>query len=204
MFSDYFRNIYCVNLARRTDRWQQASKYFVDCGVPAKRFEAIDAKDFKREYPIKTSAVACSLSHIFIIKQAKFLGWDNVFIFEDDVELRNGFNQIFDEAIKEVPFDWELLYLGGSHNGTNTKITDRVYKVDHTLTTHSYAIRHTVYDKVLKEALKFEQPIDGALCEIQKRGKAYAINPPVAFQADGFSDVESRNVSYPWIKRDLK
>lgn len=207
MFSDYFKRIFCVNLARRTDRWESASKYFSVCGVPAKRFEAIDARDFEIKHELKTSACACSLSHIHIIQQAKFCGWDNVFVFEDDVELKDGFNQIFDRAIKDVPDDWELLYLGASHHNEApppVKITDNVFRVTKGFCTHAYAIRSTVYDIVLADALRMAEPIDSALTRIQQRGKSYVINPPIAFQREDYSDVEQRNMNYSWIRKPLQ
>ncbi len=203
MFSDYFPISYCINLSRRPDRWEQASKEFITCGVPVKRFEAIDANDFKIEYPMKASACACMLSHLQIIERCKAYGLDKVFIFEDDVVFRNGFNQIFDEAIRDVPDNWELLYFGGSHQVKPEKVTDKIYRVTKTLTTHAFGIRAAVFDEILKFPHEWTRPIDCVLTEIQKRGNSYVVNPPIAFQREGFSDVEGRNMNYDWIQKTL-
>ena len=61
---DFFDEIYCINLERRTDRWKQCQSEFDKIGITDKviRFKAFDNK----ENPKK----GCYDSHLSVIKLA--------------------------------------------------------------------------------------------------------------------------------------
>ena len=76
---DFFDEIYCINLERRTDRWNQCQSEFDKIGI-ADRVIKFDAFDNK-ENPKK----GCYDSHLSVIKLAYERKLKNVLIFEDDV-----------------------------------------------------------------------------------------------------------------------
>lgn len=201
---NFVDKIYCVNLDRRPDRWKYASAQFEAAGLKVERFAAIDSQDFKIEYPTKPGACGCALSHYFLIERAKMLGFKTVMIFEDDIELKPRFISELEKCIVELPEDWDMLYLGGSHREKPTKVTDSIYKVSKTLTTHAYIMRSTMFDRTISLLKNIEQPVDGIYADLQKEFNVYLTNPPLAWQREDFSDIEGRKMSYEWIKNEVQ
>lgn len=200
MIQNIVDKAFCINLDRRPDRWAKASVQFEKHGLHVQRFSAIDKNDFKKEYSMPSGAMGCLLSHYFIIERAKFLGWKAVLIFEDDVELHDNFNSLFNECIKDLPDNWDMLYFGGSHRLAPHPVTDKILRVNKTLTTHAYIIRESLYDLVLKDLNKNDEPVDCIYMNLQMRNQVFITNPPLAWQRGGFSDIEERDMHYDWIK----
>lgn len=203
--NDYFEKIYCINLDDRPDRWKSSKEQFDKNNIVVERVSAIRGSDLNLEWPeeIKEGAVGCSLSHLFVMKMAKHLELKNYLILEDDVEFDEDFNSKFSEIYeKQVPSDWDMLYLGGQHfHGMNLEqISENVYRCEYTLTTHSFAVNHTVYDKFIGKLIDITKPCDVHFAEEHKNINAYVIIPHLTWQSQSFSDVENVNVDYTFLK----
>ena len=90
-----FERVYCINLARRAERWQEFTS-----GLPddwpfpqPERFEAIDGERCPPPAWWNTSpgAWGCWRSHVAILKRCLNEGIDSVLILEDDAIFREGF-----------------------------------------------------------------------------------------------------------------
>jgi GR25 family glycosyltransferase involved in LPS biosynthesis len=200
MINTIVDKIFCINLDRRPDRWAKASVQFEKHGLYVQRFSAIDKNDFKREYPMDNANNGCTLSHYFIVERAKLLGWKAVMIFEDDVVLHDDFMNQFNACMKDVPEDWELIYFGGSHRCGPHPVTEKIFRVNKTLTTHAYIIRESMYDFVIENFKKLDEPVDCFYTNVQGKGTSYITNPPIAWQREGHSDIVGRTMNYDWIK----
>ncbi|MEI6710981.1 MAG: glycosyltransferase family 25 protein [bacterium] len=101
-FFSHFEAIYCINLDRRTDRWEVAQKEFKKAGILDRviRFSAFETP--------KKGAAGCLLSHRTIVQIAKERGWENVLVFEDDIEF---IDIDFPVNFLELPAKWNLFYL---------------------------------------------------------------------------------------------
>ena len=112
---DFFDEIYCINLERRTDRWKQCKSEFDKIGITDKviRFNAFDNK----ENPKK----GCYDSHLSVIKLANERKLKNVLIFEDDVAfLKRYDDRKLNKAIENLDkTNWEFFYLGGLERRMN-------------------------------------------------------------------------------------
>lgn len=192
--------IYCINLDRRPDRWKLASDQFYKHQLKVERFAAIDGNDFKINYPADNGNNGCTLSHYFLIERAKILGFDSVMIFEDDAELHPDFNNLLAECFEQLPADWDMLYFGGSHREKPTPVTDRILRVNRTLTTHGYIIRSTMYDQVINNFKNLDNPVDCFYAAWQKEFNVYITDPPLAWQRGGYSDICKREMEYNWIR----
>ncbi len=200
MIKNLVDKIYCINLDRRPDRWQQASNQFDAFCLNVERFPAIDSNDFKVKYPTKAAACGCALSHYFLIERAKLLGLKAIMVFEDDVELSGDFVNELLQCFPELPENWDMLYFGGSHREKPIPVTDKIYKVTKTLTTHAYIMRSTMFDRAIEVLKNIEQPVDGLYADFQKEFNVFITNPPLAWQHEGHSDIEGRTMNYDWIK----
>ena len=76
---DFFEEIYCINLAYRTDKWKMCLEQFEKLGIH-NRVERFDAIKFEGSYPnVNIRSAGCFASHraaINLIKQGK--RWNHV------------------------------------------------------------------------------------------------------------------------------
>lgn len=200
----YFDNTYCITLDARKDRWEQAKEEFSKNNIIAEKVSAIDGSKLNLNFPseIKEGAVGCSLSHLYIMKMAKQLGLSNYLVLEDDVKFIDNFIEIFPHIMNQVPSDWDMLYLGGQHiHGRNIqRVTENIYKCEYTLTTHSFAVKNTVYDLFIDKLIDITKPCDVHFAEEHKNINAYVCIPHLTWQRQGYSDVEKQNVDYEFLK----
>lgn len=220
--NEYFDNIYCLNLNKRQDRWSKVSEQFNRFSIDVERFEAIDGElisddEFNIVNPNKISgenasangiienksSLACLLSHIEIIKDAREKGYKKILIFEDDVMLRNDFNT---EISKISDLDWKLLYLGCSQfNWSGIKIDKNHYLSKNSLGTFAYAIDSSIYDMVLDILDTKRKSVDNLLSDIQNKiqGYCYTIYPNIAISDVNDSDIREHKDMLSYSK-DMK
>jgi GR25 family glycosyltransferase involved in LPS biosynthesis len=201
----YFNKIYCINLDDRIDRWKLAEEQFIKNKLTVERIPAIKGADLNLEWPfgIKEGAVGCSLSHLFTLKLAKHLNLDNYLLLEDDIQFDENFLEKFSRIYeKQVPDDWDMLYLGGQHfHGINLeKINENVYKCEYTLAAHSVAFKYTVYDRFINKLIDITKPCDVHYAESHKEINAYVIIPHLTWQRNTYSDIENVQVDYSFLK----
>lgn len=200
----YFDKIFSINMDNRKDRWELAKNEFDKFGLDVERISAFDGSKLNLNFPpeIKEGAVGCSLSHLYILKMAKQLGLNNYLVLEDDVKFIDNFTEVFSHVMHQIPNDWDMMYLGGQHiHGRNIeKITENIYKCEYTLTTHSFAVRNTVYDLFIDKLIDITKPCDVHFAEEHKNINAYVCIPHLTWQRQGYSDVEKQNVDYEFLK----
>lgn len=211
--NDYFSVIYCINLDRRPDRYSQVQEEFKKINVDVRRISGIDGNTIDTPPGIRPGAFGLLLTHFNLIEKAIVNKYDNMVIFEDDVTFVNNFNEIFNEKIKSLPENWELLYMGGNHilsvdgfdlitGDKNFKVTKDNYKslnyelckTPCTYCAHALVINSRIYEKILNKMKT--QPIDNIYYQLQGNGKSYAFLPSLATQRPNFSDIESGYVNY--------
>jgi GR25 family glycosyltransferase involved in LPS biosynthesis len=145
----FFDAIYCINLDRRTDRWQSVTRRFEKLGIAAKvrRFAATETP--------YSHHIGCALSHRAIIADAARQGLDNVLVFEDDVLFSSNAEAELRRSIDELKRrDWSILFLGGHRWGRTFEKAPGCQFLDlpRGLTcTHAVAYNHTVYDRILAD-----------------------------------------------------
>lgn len=214
-----FDKIYCINLDKRPDRWSEVGAFFRKYNIEVERFSAIDGNPMgwnqSRYSHVKPTvfvgAMGCLASHLAIWKLAKQNNYNSVLIIEDDCDLEDNFNALFTSKYPQVPADWDLLYFGGRHDTvgglyTPIKITDSVVLGKKIITTTCYAIKNTLYDRVIN-TIERDIPspytaVDGYLSsEIMQACKAYAFQPVLAWQRASYSDIQNGFRDYVDIMR---
>ena len=183
-----------INLDRRTDRYNNTLQKLHKLGFTKnniKKFSAINGnnligdlknknyfddiifnaiKNVKIDY--KTCALACLLSHYFLLKEISNDNTINensiVFIFEDDFFVNenylnnNPFNEIINKLNNIVDKDWNMIYFGGRFNvnfiPVNYVFFKNIYEnfylklkgfgYDYDRTTHCYAVKKNNVNKI--------------------------------------------------------
>ena len=214
VITDYFDAAYCINLDRRTDRWETSKKLFEENNLKVNRFSACDGEliDIRPPYGRE---IAGTISHCNVLKEAKKLNLNNVLIFEDDVCFESNFQTTFFEVKDQIPQDWDLLYFGGNHTGGFHQISENMFKIFKTYCIHMYAVNSKFFDVAIDF---YENKIDNILNKsgdvlpsvgadyflgiLQPNYNCYVIRPHLAFQRHCYSDIQLINVNYdPFLRK---
>jgi GR25 family glycosyltransferase involved in LPS biosynthesis len=118
---------------------------------------------------------------------ASFLPDDSFLFMEDDIRLRPDWKARMDQAMKDVPDDWDLIYFGHC----NTKFQDKervkgeIWEVKYPQCTHCYAVRKKALGFLLATQRKVYGPIDCTMVLHSLPAlRVYTLLPRLADQAD--------------------
>jgi GR25 family glycosyltransferase involved in LPS biosynthesis len=200
----YFDKIYCINLDRREDRWEESVKEFEKWGLlgQIERYSAIDGTTLKNNYNINNGELGLVETHLQLIVDAKNKKYKNILLIEDDIEFTNEIKNL-DNYFDFLPNEWDMLWFGGNHNkhiGFKIKlINEKIIKCENTYSTHCIAINNSVYDLLVNLLNKRKKPVDVYYSDIQKSYDCYSFNPSIALQRPSFSDIQNKNQDNRWL-----
>lgn len=197
--NNYFHNIYIINLDKRVDRWVSIENQLQKLNIiEYKRYSAIDGTQLINNFGsphIEIGNLALSMTTINILKEAKELQLENIFIFEDDAMCeRSDFD--LDLYMKEVPDNWDMLYFGANHIVKPTRISDNVVKINLAYCAHAFAIHNRMYDTIINGLSKFDKHNDVFFSQLHSRSNSYAIYPNVFTQTPSLSDITNTHVDH--------
>lgn len=217
--NDYFDGIYCINLDRRPDRWEQnCLPQFEKLDLSVERFSAVDGKkDIDIGHGDYCNAeLAGSMSHLNAIKKAKNNNIKKLLLLEDDVVFKENANEMFSKVVNNVPDDWEYLFFGGNHVGGFRPVSDGVVRLGGSYAIHACGIKESSYDIMIKHLehkidlsiknAKIEKPkksiaADFFLADLQKVLNTYCFLPHIAWQKDGHSDIQGAYMDYNFLRK---
>lgn len=196
----HFSKVYCINLDRRPDRWQEVCKEFLKWGIgdSIQRYAGIDGSTLPAHHTVSPGALGLIMTLYNIVIEAKSMGYKNILVLEDDVYFRETLLQL-DDYMAEVPDGWNLLYLGGHHIQRPEKISSRVGRGVQIFTTHSFAISSNLYDRILSDLSDINRiglQLDLYFSELQKKVSTFCFIPSMTGQSSSFSDIEGRYTDY--------
>ena len=201
-----FKKVVCINLDRRPDRWRRIQKELARHGIETvERFPAVDGDAIEKPagWMHTPGAFGCLLSHVEVVKEARASGAPAVLIFEDDAVLDPDFPNQFTNFIKEVPDDWDMLYLGALHKDAPVKISDHVGRITKANSTFAYALRNTVYDAFINLNTRAEHVLDMNSYQLQERFNCYCFMPNLAWVEAEYSDVQNRLEHHWYLEKSL-
>lgn len=117
-------------------------------------------------------------------------------ILEDDAVLVSGFVGKLKEALKELPFDWDALWLNGTETKKGFSISPKLRGVKEMWGTFGYLVNSSFYDKIIEGLSKETKSADGFYTSIQKVNKVYATKIPLVKHRKGVSDIAGVEVSH--------
>ena len=139
--NSFFYMVYFIYLERRWNHWRDPVTGEIVKGqksdlvgelhyhnISAMGIEGVDGRKLSAPTaissdgsPVSRGDIGCVLSHLKVVKKAKELGYKNYLVLEADVEFADDLQEKFSKYIKQVPEDWDMLYLGGSHPPAKTR-----------------------------------------------------------------------------------
>jgi GR25 family glycosyltransferase involved in LPS biosynthesis len=204
--TDLFDKTFCINLERRSDRWDECMSEFNKFGLTnINKFIAVDGKDLPQVKSgfVTPSRLALVLTNIKILEEAIENNYNSILILEDDIEFTDLVNDIGD-FYKMLPEDWDMLYFGGNHNthmGIKPPIiiNEKVSKLHYTFSTHCVAINKSAFVKIYDRLKKCDNALDVIYVELQNTLNVYSFYPMIATQRVSFSDIENMVTDYKWL-----
>ena len=183
----------------RKDRREHVEMQLNWMGITGERFSAVKTK---------FGAIGCTMSHIKCLEMAKERDYDMVFICEDDIQfiskdtLQNSVNK-FMETVKE----WDVCIIGGNNGRPFKPVNEICVQVQNCQTTTGYVVKKHYYDVLLKNFRESVQnlirsqnirlhALDIYWKQLQGRDKWFLLIPIMAYQKEGYSDIERKNVDY--------
>jgi len=196
----------CINLERRSDRWQRMqarfAQHYIDSVV---RFPAVDGLSIEipanwDDFP---GAYACLQSHLAIVEQAYVNRTSSVLIIEDDVIFHPDFTRVFSQSVEQIPHDWDMLFFGALHGQPLIHVSEHIVKLTHSLSTYMYALKHTIYEAFIDLNRQALTVLDENTRALQKEFNCYCFMPHLAWVEKGYSDVREERSSLWWLSESL-
>ena len=203
--------IFCLTLKDTPKRREHAEKHFKQFGLDVEFFDGINGDKFGLkttipykddnpdgpDYFIKQGRIGCLLSHYMLWQTLWHLPYEEILILEDGAFLCENFQQKFLEFKKDLPDDWQYVFVGHCclpPNEYQIKVTDNIITTTHPpMCTHAYMIKKSSIPVLLDTNHQAWAAVD---IQIQKKTlkilKHYVFMPPLIEQV---SLLKQRNLN---------
>lgn len=184
----------CINLDKRTDRWQQCQEEFYNWGLNAERFPALTGNNGMHGLHLSNQAV---------FKQH---AGKHLLVLEDDVVFNRPITALQD-AYGDLPNDWDMLYLGGNPDRPQYRHSAWLYQANGILTTHAilYSAKMTTWlanNMQVPNVVDRQNTIDVWFAkEIQPKFNCFIVYPQIAGQRFGYSDICNMDINYKYFNQ---
>jgi GR25 family glycosyltransferase involved in LPS biosynthesis len=204
----FFDAVFYINLDSREDRKTMILQEFDKLGVQSQRVKGMvfdgqyDGLTESQEIKKANGIMGCMLSHLSILHWACKHN-ASVMIFEDDAKFINNYQEIIPNALAELPYNWDMIYLGGNICNTITPVSPFLGKLSHSQSTHAYGVNKKFVGKLIDYINTSEViPLDLTYAyKVIPNNNCYITIPMVAVQQPSFSDIEGVNVEYEsWME----
>lgn len=136
----------------------------------------------------------CRDSHLAILDKYRMESY--IMVFEDDVLFLRDPAEPITNVFKEVPKDWDLLYLGVSPQEPCTRVSEHLFKVKATTTTHAMLYNNRQYgvvDYILNHKDQILKIDNFYSAVIHKVFNCYVLSPLLCTQKQFQSDTCKRS-----------
>ena len=194
-WTNFFTKIFVINLPERTDRLLEVAEELYKWQIP---YELVNAVKHEK------GAEGLRITVEKIFREAIAKNWESVLIFEDDavfVDSCGNPNDTMNEVVKQLPKNWDILYLGAQcTTGFKLRTSPNLLLVENAYATHAWAISLHGMKEILAAGL--EAPIDNCIvAKIQSHGTTYITYPLLATQRPGISDIGNTYINWqPFIE----
>ena len=187
-------HIYCINLDHRTDRWQSMALQFHEQGLVVERFPALQGSpDDPNPRGLNKGELGCLKSRSAVLRDAKFRGFRKILLLDDDAVLCPRFSDRLRERLKEVPPDWQTLYIGGIVFRLEDKpipVSEHIHRNVRTYGTVGMVLNESVYEAAIELYDSHTLAADNCHAHVlQSQGHCYINMPFLAHVTRGPSDV---------------
>ena len=177
----FFDKIYCISLANRSDRREQAKKQFAAVGLLPRVEFVIVTKD--QQNPEK----GIFQSHMVCLNKGLTANARNILIFEDDVFFEKFDAHVLHETWRNLQSvaNWNAFFLGCITDGSRKTSHKNLMKISYRCLAHAYVLHRSFAARIAHKTWS-GIPFD----ELLRRHNEdfYALYPMCAFQGLASSD----------------
>lgn len=200
MFYDHFDTAFCINLDKRSDKWDGAVKQFEKINLEVERISGIDGF-LEPPSNIRPGEVGCLKSHLKVFEIAKERNLKSFLMLEDDVEFSDNFHERFNLIESQIPH-YEMLYFGSNpHSGQRIEFSPNLNRITYTFAAHCVIFKSDCFDDIISQLRgPMTIPVDVVYGQQQVVHPAYSIKPSLAWQRKEFSDINQEVVDYQFLR----
>ncbi len=195
---DFFDQIYCIHLPKEKERknlidieFQKLNVIdkvtFIHADPPSADFQISNMKRSPR------GEFGCNMSQIKAVVHSISLNAKTPLFLEDDVVFDKQANKILNQAVDQLPSDWDILYLGGHPRGPAQKVSSSLAKVSRFSFSVSRPLPRstllTFFDEWTNRVSKPTAPYDFILGNFAEKCNAYCVYPIICKQRPGRSEI---------------
>lgn len=182
-------HVYLLNLPHRIDRLENARKQLTEY-----EYEVIQAVRGE------TGVMGLKSTLVAVFEDAIENRYNNILIFEDDVEITGTRAQV-ELAIKELPTNWDTLFLGGNIYMPATRYSESLFKLTGAVGNHAVLYNSNTFQALyhLYKANKNNNTPSDVILDneiIRKWCGSFVTEQLIAIQSHGYSDIERKTVNY--------
>jgi GR25 family glycosyltransferase involved in LPS biosynthesis len=186
--------IYCINLKKSINRWNNTKKQFNKLNLEIIRFDAINGADIKinnyldkinldydttlnsecdskikpgLKLKLSNSEIGCALSHFFVWEKMLTNNINKALIVEDDIKPSQKLKD-YDKYISKMPQDWDIIYVSFINTGPKKYINKNIYIPSCGFSASGYIINLKGIKKIMKE-IPIRGPLDLFLLELFRK-----------------------------------
>lgn len=182
---------YLINLAKRPDRLKIATNILNQHGISAELCEAIEIDN-------GADGIRQTMIGLFdhILNNTNH---EHVLVLEDDVSftLPDFWGAVYN-SFKELPADYDLLFLGANVYKPLLPHSKHLYKLTGAVANHAMIYPRKTIIELLDLYTNNPKGVTDSLMDthIVSRGNSYVSNPLIAIQRPDFSNIENRHMDY--------
>lgn len=166
ILDQYFQRIAILSLPGQEQRAQRALDSLAAAQLSNKAVVVMAVRGDELRPPAwfrgGNGAWGCLQSHVRVLQDAWLDGMETVLVLEDDCVWVSDAARLAEEFLKQLPEDWEQVYLGGQHRKTPSLVPGlpAVYRAQSVNRTHAYAVKRAVIPRMLQHVLHAPDYID--------------------------------------------
>lgn len=151
------------------------------------RSAVIHPTDPDQTHSIGMMSTGCWLSHRLLWAALLLVPDDAVLVIEDDARFEPNWRARFDAALRDVPDDWDMLYVGSCcTSGRKRHVKGEVYVDATPQCLHAYCVRRKALQPLceLADGIGVREPVDAMLVLHRGALRIYTVLPRIADQHD--------------------
>lgn len=195
MWANRFDKILLINLPRRTDRLASASAQLLKYNIPFELVPGIEQENADGAY-----GIWFTLKQIF--SDAISAGIKRLLIFEDDLKFVEDPNYYLPWMLDQLEEqkDWHIFYLGPNTHKPLNQVAPNLLLAEQCRGLHAVAYSYDGMLAALQNMQFYYRPIDTVFeSRMQTKGNCYTAFPLLATQANGYSDIDKKQVKNNYI-----
>jgi GR25 family glycosyltransferase involved in LPS biosynthesis len=204
--NELFPHKACINLDRDLDSWARMQAALTRHDIRGvRRFAAVDGRRLELPAMWRHSAGAygCLLSHLQVVRDAQKQGLPSLLILEDDVVFDTSFREKFPVFARNLPADWDMIFLGALHRDDPVPVAEHVVRIRHAYSTYAYALRDSIFDAFIAANDGSPSQVDVNNGVLQSNYNCYGFAPNLAWVESRYSDVQERMAEHWYLKESV-